>query len=250
MLRTLIVRLVEFSTRFAWAVVGTGVIVATLCALYAAQHFSVVTDVRQLFPANLPWTQRASRFMTSFPQYEVLVVVGAPTPELTQEARARLTAALDSDHAHFHTAIQPQGGKFLAQNGLLFIPTAQLAHMSAQMERSGPLLQILATDPSLRGVLNALSAALSGVERHAYPLNALVGPMTAGADAVGAALDRRPVHFSWQTLAGGTPAHSSQALRFIEVAPILDFKALQPARAATDAIMQTVHQLGLADKYQ
>ena len=250
MLRTIIVRLVEFSTQFAWAVVGAGAIIAAFCTIYSMLHFSVVTDVRQLFPTNLSWTQRASRFAGTFPQHEVLVVVAGPTPELTQEASARLTAALNADHAHIRTAIQPQGGKFLAQNGFLFMPTAQLMRMSGQMERSRPLLQILAADPSLRGVLNALSAGLMGVERRAYPLDTLVGPMNAGADMVRAALAGRPASFSWQTLASGRPVQKSQALRFIEVSPVLDFNALQPAHAATDAIARTARQLGLADKYQ
>jgi hopanoid biosynthesis associated RND transporter like protein HpnN len=250
MLRATIVRLVEFSTRFAWAVAGAGMVIASLCTIYAAQHFSVVTDVRQLFPANLPWTQRASRFLESFPQYDVLVVVGAPTPELAQQASTKLTAALSADHAHIRAAVQPQGGQFLARNGLLYLSSAQLARMAAQMDQSRPLLQILATDPSLRGVLYALSAGLQGAERHAYSLDALVAPMTAGADTVRAALAGRPAHFSWQTLASGHSAQSPPSLRFIEVAPVLNFSALQPSRQATDAIAQTARRLGIQSQYQ
>ena len=250
MMQTIIVRLVEFSTRFARTVVGAGILIAVLSTIYAAQHFAVVTDVRQLFPADLPWAQRASQFMSSFPQYEVLVVVKAPTPELTQQASTKLTAALNADRPHVRAAIQPQGGKFLLQNGFLFLPAEQLAKMAGQMERARPVLQILAFDPSLRGVLNALSAGLMGVEKNAYPLDALVGPLTAGADTVGAALAGRPAYFSWQTLAGGGSSKSTDTIRFIEVAPILDFKALQPAKAATDAITRTARQLGLATHYQ
>lgn len=250
MLRTTIVRLVEFSTRYARTVVGAGILVAVLCTAYAAQHFSVVTDVRQLFPANLPWAQRASQFMESFPQYEVLVVVSAPTPELAQQASTSLTAALNADREHVRAAIQPQGGKFLIRNGFLFLPTAQLARMAGQMEHARPLLQILAVDPSLRGVLNALSAGLTGVEKHSYPLDALVGPLTAGANTVSAALAGRPANFSWQALASGQPARKADTLHFIEVAPVLDFKALQPAKSATDAIARTARQLGLSARYQ
>ncbi len=250
MLRTIIVRLVEFSTRFARTVVGAALLIAVLCTVYAVQHFSVVTDVRQLFPANLPWAQRASQFMTSFPQYETLVVVSAPTPELTQEASTSLTAALGADRAHIRAAVQPQGGRFLVRNGFLFLPTAQLARMAGQMEHARPILQILDGDPSLRGVLNALSAGLMGVEKHAYPLDALVGPLTAGADTVRAALAGQPTHISWQTLASGQPAQGAATLRFIEVAPVLDFKALQPAKSATDAIARTARRLGLAAQYQ
>ncbi|HEX3666283.1 MAG TPA: MMPL family transporter [Rhizomicrobium sp.] len=250
MLRTMIVRLVEFSARFAWAVSGAGIIIAALCTIYSVQHFSVATDVRQLFPTDLPWTKRASDFMASFPQHEVLVIVSAPSPELSQEATSELTTALNADHAHIRTAVQPQGGRFLAQNGLLFIPAAQLSRMSGRMGQARPLLQILATDPSLRGVLNALSAGLMGVERHMYSLDAMIGPMGAGAETVQAALARRPTHFSWQALAVGSQRQASRPLRFIEVEPVLDFRALQPARASTDAIARAARRLGLAGKDQ
>src|ERR1700722_19939266 len=88
-----IVLLVKISTRIAWAVIAVAIAFAAYCAVYSAQHFAVATDVRDLFPTNLPWTERALQFMTTFPQYEILVVVDAPTPELVERATTRLAAA-------------------------------------------------------------------------------------------------------------------------------------------------------------
>jgi hypothetical protein len=223
---------------------------AAFCTTYAAQHFSVATDVRQLFPANLPWTRRATRFMETFPPYQILVVVNAPTPELTEQASAALAAALRADRDHIRAVEEPQGGAFLARNGLLFLPVKQLARTTFEMEKARPLLEVLAADPSLRGILKTLSMGLVGVERHAYTLDAMARPMTAGADTVDNVLRGRPAAFSWQSLLGGEQSGPSDLRRFIEVAPVLDFKALEPGRAASNAIADTARRLELARDYQ
>src|SRR5579862_7441848 len=100
MLRTAIVRIVDISTRFAWAVVVTAAVMTAFCVFYGARHFSVTTDVRGLFPTNLAWAQRATQYTNAFPQYDMLVVVSAPTPELADASGAKLAAALSADPAH------------------------------------------------------------------------------------------------------------------------------------------------------
>lgn len=249
MLKSPVVRLVELSTRFSWTVIIIALALTAFCTAYAARHFSVATDVRQLFPANLPWTERANNFMATFPQYDVLVVVDAPTPELAEQASSSLSSALAADQVHIRAAKEPQGDKFLVRNGLLFLPLDQLAKTSAMMERSRPMLAQLAADPSLRGVLNTLSAALSGVANHAYSLDALAPVMNAGSDTVSDALAGHPAHFSWRTILGGASGQGGKR-RFIEVAPVLQFNALEPGRAATDAIYGAARRLDLAHEDQ
>ena len=60
----------------------------------------------------------------------------------------------------------------------------------------------------------------------------------------------RPASFSWRVLASGKPAEPQELRRFITVEPVLDFSALEPGRAATDAIAQTAQDLRLADNFQ
>ncbi len=239
-----IVLLVKISTRIAWGVISAAIILAAYCAVYSAQHFAIATDVKDLFPTNLPWTERALQFMATFPQYDILVVVDAPTPELVERATTRLATELRADRNHIRAVEEPQGGAFFAQNGLLFVPSDQLARMSMGMQKAAPLVGALAADPSLRGILNSLSFALAGVRKGAYGLDALARPMTAAADTVNDVLAGRPAHFSWRMLAGGEP--SAMQHRFIEVGPMLDFKALQPGREATDAITDAARRLDLS----
>src|SRR5947208_13111 len=129
---------------------------SALCGDYAARHFAIKTDINNLFPSTLPWTQRASAYMKAFPQRDILAVVDAPTPEFADAAAAKLTAVLAGDHEHFRTVEQAQGGPFFAQNGLLFMPTEQVARITMGMQQAAPLIGTLSADPSIRGALGAL----------------------------------------------------------------------------------------------
>jgi uncharacterized protein len=250
MLRSAIVRLVELCTRYAWTVIVATVALSLLSAVYAVQHFAVKTDVNNLFPRDLPWTERAYSFMASFPQHGILVVVDAPTPELVDEAAGRLAAALKKDAEHIRAVDEPQGGAFFARNGLLFLPTEQVARVTMGMREASPMLGNLSADPSLRGALGALSHGLFGVLNGVYSLDALAPAMTMAADTVDAVLHGRPGNFSWRALAQGKAPDPNELRRFIQVEPILDFQALEPGRDATDSIMAAAQRLDLAGAYQ
>jgi hypothetical protein len=86
MLKSSVVRVVDFSTRHAFWVIALILALALGSAAYAMRHFAIRTDVTDLFPPDLPWTRRALDFMRAFPQPGILVVVDAPTPEFAEEA--------------------------------------------------------------------------------------------------------------------------------------------------------------------
>ena len=250
MLGTAIFRLVDFCTRQALWVVVAAAIVAGSCGVYAVRHFAVNTDATALFPANLPWTRQAFQYMRAFPEPGIIVVVEAPTPEDTEQAATKLAAALTQHKDLIKRVYQPQGGSFFERNGLLYLPTGEVARSTGGLSQASPLIATLAADPSLRGSLRALSDALAGVEAGMLPLDALTRPVDLASDTVRAALADRPASFSWQALASGHPAAPTQLRRFIEVEPVLDYRALEPGRAATDAIAQTGQQLQLGRDYQ
>jgi hypothetical protein len=89
-----------------------------------------------------------------------------------------------------------------------------------------------------------------GVQYGQIQLDDLARPMTMASDTVQEALAGRPASFSWRALAGGKAPAPEELRRFIAVEPVLDFTALQPGRAATDAIKQTVRELKLEQEYQ
>ena len=249
MLGTTIFRLVDFCARRAWWVVLAAVVLGGCCGIYAVRHFAVNTDTTALFPPNLPWAQRAFRYMRTFPEPGIIVVVNAPTPEDVEQAAAKLTAGLSARKDLIKSVREPQGGTFFERNGLLYLPTSQVAQLTEGLTQADPLLATLAADPSLRGSLDALSDGLAGVQAGMIPLDALTRPMDMAAATAQAALADRPTSFSWQILVSGHRA-AAQLRRFIEVDPVLDYHALEPGRAATDAILQTARQLKIGQDFQ
>jgi uncharacterized protein len=249
MLRSSIFSVVDFCTRFSWWVIVLAIALAAGSAVYTARHFAIKTDVTDLFPSDLPWTQRAFQYMKAFPQPDILVIVDAPTPELVEQAVTKLAQALRNLN-HIRAAHQPESGSFFEQNGMLYLPTGELARLTDGLVGADPIIKTLVSDPSLRGTLRALSLGLIGVQFGQLELDDLTRPMTMAADTAEEVLAGRPASFSWRVLAGGKPSEPRELRRFIEVEPALDFSALEPGRAATDAVAQTARDLELDSGYQ
>src|ERR671920_2401412 len=83
-------RLVDFCTRRAPFVIALALVLSCVCAVYAATHFRLATDIKELFPRDLPWVARAWDYIDRFAEQGILVVVDAPTPELADQASATL----------------------------------------------------------------------------------------------------------------------------------------------------------------
>jgi hopanoid biosynthesis associated RND transporter like protein HpnN len=250
MLKSSILRVVDFCNRYAWWVIALSAALMAASSVYSVQHFAIKTDVKDLFPADLPWAKRAVDYMKAFPQPGILVVVNAPTPELVEQASTKLAEGLAMRSDYFRAVVQPQGGAFFKRNGLLYLPTEEIAHLTSGLAQAGPLLQTLASDPRLRGTLSTLSLALTGVQYGQVQLDDLARPMTMAADTTEDVLAGRPASFSWQALAGGKAPEPPELRRFIEVEPVLDYSALEPGLAATDAIGQMARDLKLSSNYQ
>ncbi len=250
MLKTSIVRLVGLCTRRPWWVIAVAALLTVASAAYSARNFTLSTDVKALFPPNLPWAQQAFRYMRAFPEPGIVAVIEAPTAENAAQAADRLGAALLARKDVIRAVHQPQGGRFFERNGLLYLPKDEVARLTGGLAEASPLLASLSADPSLRGALGALSLGLAGVAAGALPLDDLAPPMNQAADIAAAALAGRPASFSWQALATGNTGQPQQLRRFIEIEPKLDFKALQPGFAATQAITATARKLDLAGRYQ
>jgi hypothetical protein len=114
---------------------------ATASTVYTVRHFAIKTDVKDLFPHDLPWTQHAFEFMKAFPQPEMLVVVDAPTPELADQASTRLAEALTHHSDRFRAVHEMQGGPFFQRNGLLYLPESEVTRLTEGLVQADPLLQ-------------------------------------------------------------------------------------------------------------
>ncbi|MBI5131962.1 MAG: MMPL family transporter [Rhodopseudomonas palustris] len=250
MLKSAVVSVVKASTRFASITVLIGVLLAVASGFYTFKHFGINTDINHLISADLDWRKRDIAFEKAFDQERlILAVVEAPTPEFANAAAAALTDKLSSNHNNFDSVKRLGGGEFFDRNGLLFLPTDEVAKVTGQFQSAVPLIEILAGDPSIRGLTAALETGLLGVKRGQVNLDGAAAPFNTISQTVEDVLAKRPAFFSWRGLSSPEPLTDGDKRQFIEIKPILDFKELEPGRAATDAIRQAASDLKLEQQF-
>jgi hopanoid biosynthesis associated RND transporter like protein HpnN len=225
-------------------------ILAITAGYYTSRNFIINTDINTLISPDLDWRKRDNQFEKAFDRDRtILAVVNAPTPELTSAAAAALEQKLSGDVRHFES-VQPLGsGAFFEKNGLLFLPAAEVGQLTGQFESAAPLIEIMAGDPSIRGLTGALETGLAGVKRGQVKLDSTERPFTLIAQTVENVLKNGSGTFSWRELTSDKPLTDSDRRSFIEFKPILDFNALEPGKDATDAIRQAARDLNLAGEY-
>jgi uncharacterized protein len=246
-----VVRVIAFCVRYQRSVIVASIILAILAGWYAAGHFSMTTDINQLISSNSPARKRELAFEKAFPQFDTIIaVVNAPTPELVQEAAAVLAARLAEQQDLYRSVVQPQGGSFFAQSGLLFLPADKLDQQMKMLTQAQRLIATMAADPSLRGVIRSLQFALLGVQSDKLTLDDMKWPLTRAAETLELVNANRPASFSWQVLVQGREAEPSDLLRFLQITAVLDYSELQPGLRASNAIRRAAADLDLASKYQ
>ncbi|HTZ02401.1 MAG TPA: MMPL family transporter [Xanthobacteraceae bacterium] len=247
----LVVRAIDFCAKFAWPVIAAAVLLMLVSAWYAAAHFSMTTDINQLISPNIPWRQREAAMEKAFPQYDTIVaVINAPTQELVEEAANALVARLAPHKDLFRSIVQQKGGAFFARNGLLFESAADLGPQLKALTQAQRLIQVLAGDPSLRGVIQALQFGLLGVQGGQITLDNMAWPLTLAADTLDNINAGKPASFSWLEMVQGAAPKPDDLLRFVQIRAKLDYSELEPGKRATDTIRQAAQALDLPGKYQ
>ena len=165
---------------------------------------------------------------------------GADRRNWPRSRPADLTAALRRRSDVFDSVHEPQGGAFGERSALLHLPPDRLGERpSAGCAAPRRPFGMLAADPSLRGAMQALTTGVGAVQAGRLPADGLVRPMNALSDMLDDDV-RRPLR---QLLVAGAdgggqdgrpPAGPPRQL--IAIDPKLDFNAVQPGRAATEAI--------------
>ena len=246
-----VVRAIDFCSRHAAPVIVASILLGIVSSWYAVTHFRMTTDINQLISPNISWRQREAEMEKAFPHFELIVAaINAPTQELVEAAANALAQRLSQQKDLFRTIDQPKGGKFFAQNGLLFQSTADLKSQMDMLTQAQRLVQVLAGDPSLRGVIQTLQFGLLGVQGGQITLDAMTWPLTQAADTIEKVNAGQPTNFSWYALVQGHPPTSGDLLRFLEIRAVLDYSELEPGRRATDAVRQAAVDLDIAGKYQ
>ncbi|MGA7803940.1 MMPL family transporter [Bradyrhizobium sp.] len=248
MISRAIVRVVDFCAHYRWLVIIAGALLLLGTAVFDVARFSINTDVEGLISQKLPWHQRQAELNQAFPQKGIVAVVRGRTPEDAEMATDGLAQALTKNPELFSNVGQPDSGDFFARNGLLFDTTGDVRKTAEGLTSAKPILSVLATDPSLRGVMKALTFAAEGVRAGKIKLEQLAWTLSLADRTLSDVLAGKPATFSWQELLQGHAPSPDQLRHFVEVAPKLDFNVLQPGRAAEAAIHRAAADLQLPDK--
>jgi hopanoid biosynthesis associated RND transporter like protein HpnN len=249
-LTSIVVSIVKACTRFASLTVLIALVLAVAAGYYTANNFSINTDINTLISPTLDWRKRDNQFDQAFDRDRtILAVVDAPTPELTTAASAALEKKLAGDTKNFDSVQALGSGEFFEKEGLLFLPEAEVGRITNQFASAAPLIEIMAGDPSLRGLTGALETGLAGVKRGQVKLDNTERPFSLIAQTVENVLNTGSGTFSWRELVSNKPLTDADRRAFIEFKPILDFNALEPGKEATDAIRQAASDLNFKGEY-
>src|SRR5208282_1753915 len=172
--------------------------------------------------------------------------IDGATPELAEAAAQSLTDRLKRRPDLYRSVIRPEGGPYFNQAALLFPPVANLKRTMQGLSRARPFLVALAYDPSLRGIVEAVSFVNQGVHTKAGTLDDFDRPLALLGDAFDNVLSGRPVSLSWRGLVSEQPPDPRELRRFIEIKPVLDYAALMPGEKASDFIRDTARELQLS----
>ena len=229
--------------------VVAGLVVAAL--VWISLAFAMTTDTGELISAQTPWRQDGTAIEAAFPQLKdaILVVVVGQTSELTEEAAARLAETLSADTQRIATVRRPDGGPFLASEGLLFANLAQVQSTTKRLIDAQPLLGGLAADPSLHGIATTLATVADGAARpDADPIATarLAEPLAKLAASLDARAAGRATYFSWGSLFSDANSPLAPPTRQVLIIhPHLRFGDLEPGEAAVSAINAAAARLHL-----
>ncbi|HEY7243124.1 MAG TPA: MMPL family transporter [Xanthobacteraceae bacterium] len=239
--------LVQLSSRHAWPVILSFLLLATLSASYFTRHFAITTDSKKLLSSSLPWREQERMLDAAFPHRtdRIIAVIDATTPEAADDAADALTRGLASKPDVIRAVSRPDGGEFFARDGILLLGLDDVQRTTADLISAQPFLGTLSADPTLRGVFRTLSQSLEGVRLGKAKLEDLRPAFASVADALELLAKGRNPAFSWRTLIAGRPPKPSELRRFVNIEPVLDFGDLQPGRKATAVIRDAASRLGL-----
>jgi len=239
--------LVSLCADWAWVVVILAFVYVAGVTAYAVRHFAISTNTYELLSPKLPWRMRETQFNTVFPQAspKIIVVVDGQTPELTETATSALAQSLGTEHRIFRSVYRPDSGPFWDHNGLLYATTQDVQATMAQLIKAEPFLGPMAADPSLRGLMGALSAALQGVNSGQASLENIHSAIRRLAEALEGLRANKRVYFSWRNLISGGAPDKHELRHLILLDPNLEFSQLEAGKLPTAAIRAAAKALHL-----
>jgi len=240
------VTLIDTCRRTALAVALLFALLAGGAGWYAVTHFKMNTDINTLLAEDLSWRKQEKALEQAFPARNdlLVVVVDAADAGQAEKTAATLASQMQQRPDLFRTVNRPDALPFFQQNGLLFLEQADLADIIDHLMQAQPLLGTLAADQSLRGLFHTFGMMLTGVEQKAIRDEQFVPIFKKITTLIQNQQQGSTQALDWQQFLNPTP-DPHQLRRFILAQPVLDYSALSPGAAATQAVRDMVKAAAL-----
>jgi hopanoid biosynthesis associated RND transporter like protein HpnN len=237
--------LVGFCARRRRLVVAVAAVLSVFAGLLAAGRLSMTTSLDGLFDHRLAWKQSEAALKAAYPQFTDLIVavVGGKIPEEADATAEALATALAADKAHFLSVRRPDASPYLQQEGFLFLDSPTLTDLLDRTVDSSPFLGQLAADPSARGLFGALGLIGTGVQHGQADLAPFMPALISFEKTLKASITGQPAPLSWESLMTPKLASLGGPYRIVLVQPRMDFGAVEPGGAATEALRRAAAKL-------
>lgn len=247
MLTSLIISIVDASRRLALIVILLAMGLTAALGWYAVTHFKINTDVNQLMAKNLVWRQQEKELETAFPQKvdNLVIVIDGKTPDQVENAAARLADRLSTLTQQFTEVSRPDAIPFFRKNGLLLLSEEELGQTLDQLVQAQPLLGMLTSDPSLRGLAGMLDLMVQGFLSGQMKYDQLDPPLTRMAETIEAALAGKDKPLELQSMSGNTMTSARDLRKYIVTKPVLNYSELESGKAARDTVRSLANELHL-----
>jgi hopanoid biosynthesis associated RND transporter like protein HpnN len=215
---------------------------AILGALYTAQNLGVNSDTSAMFDERLSFRQIRENYKNTFPKTEdnMVVVVSGTVPELVNSVADSIATELRQRPDLFEAVFQPTGEPFMKQNQLLYLDTADLTALTANLVKAKPMMSFLSEHYSLKGLFSFLGLMV----RYSSPdqLEGMVPVFQKMDTVLMATLNGHRQVMSWQNLMGSEVNLTPMGYSFIQVKPVLDFEKIRPAKTAIQEAQSIAQQ--------
>lgn len=223
-------------------------LLTALAAWYAAGNLGVNTDTANMISPTIPWRQHFNEYRDAFPLRDrnLLIVIDAPTRERADEFAAELLEELRKQPERYLSPLLAGEGQFFERNGLLYLPTGELAKLTDRLAAAQPLIGLLGNRLDGAAVLDVARQTLTaGDAANAAELASFYEEL---ARTIGSASDEQASTFAWDRLIPTAPARDPRAgtRRIITLQPAVDFGRMQPAAAAISDVRAIAARLNAA----
>ncbi len=227
-------------------VAAVALLLAASGGTLVARRLSIDSDTSKLVDPNLAWQRASADIARQFPQdsHLLLAVVDGKTPEESSDAASRLAKSMAARSDLFSYVRQPDANPYFRRYGVLFLPESEVQSLTDHLISAQPFLGTLASDPSARGVLNAVDLLAQGGIHNAVGADQIDPALSVVARAADSALAGRRDPLSWGAMFSGRKSSPKDLRHFVLARAVLNFGQVEAASQAIAAIRRAAADVG------